>query len=160
MQSFFTCASRLMKTGGLLTIFTDNLWYGKLLTRQLGASVFGSFNGNFNNKNKKNGISETKQKNKNKNKQQISTDTFTSDTGDDDDDNNSIAMHSLTMEYIQRHQFEGTWEEEFVYQSVVLFKGSPGKECGHIIEASSYFDRLWKLKDDKSDRYMIVLQKK
>jgi hypothetical protein len=27
---------------------------------------------------------------------------------------------------------------------VKLYEGEPGRECGHSVRASSYFDRLWK----------------
>lgn len=27
---------------------------------------------------------------------------------------------------------------------VKVYEGEPGKECGHSVRASSYFDRLWK----------------
>lgn len=72
--------------------------------------------------------------------------------------NMNMNMHSLTMEYINKHKFEGTWSEEFIYKGIALFKGIPGRECGYMVEASSYFDKLWKL-GQRSDRYMIVLQK-
>jgi len=39
-----------------------------------------------------------------------------------------------------------------------LYKGSPGTSCGHMVEASSYFDRLWK-RHQNVDRYFIVLRR-
>ena len=150
-----------MKKGGLLTVYTDNLWYGKLLCRQLGSSIGTSCFSSVNSNDIIPTMKEKKKKNKNHVQHQINTTTTTTTTtaavGNQCNDN-KLGMHSLTMEYIKRHHFEGYWEEVFSCQGVILFKGSPGKECGHMVEASSYFDRLWKL-DNRSDRYMIVLQK-
>lgn len=126
MQRFFESAARLMRPNGLLTVYTDNLWYGKLLTRQLGASIGDA--------------SKTSMKSKNR------VDMVRQ-------------MRSITMDQVKKFEYEGSWNEEFVYQNVVLFKGSPGKQCGHFVDASSYFDRLWK-HGNRNDRYMIVLQKK
>ena len=39
-----------------------------------------------------------------------------------------------------------------------LYVGVPGKECGHIVSASSYFDRLW-AKEQNVDRYFMCLSK-
>ena len=36
-------------------------------------------------------------------------------------------------------------------QGFTLFVGKPGEECGHIVSASSYFDRLW-AKEQSTDR--------
>jgi tRNA G46 methylase TrmB len=46
-------------------------------------------------------------------------------------------------------------EEEGGYRA---YLGKPGKECGHAVDASSYFDRLWK-RGNLVDRYVIVLKK-
>jgi len=39
-----------------------------------------------------------------------------------------------------------------------LYVGAPGKECGHTVSASSYFDRLW-AKEQSTDRYFLALTK-
>lgn len=41
---------------------------------------------------------------------------------------------------------------------VFLFVGRPGPHAGHVVDASSYFDRLWK-KSKIMERYFIVLKK-
>lgn len=40
-----------------------------------------------------------------------------------------------------------------------MFVGTPGPSAGHVAEASSYFDRLWK-RENLVDRYFIVMTKK
>jgi len=39
-----------------------------------------------------------------------------------------------------------------------LYVGAPGLECGHIVSASSYFDRLW-AKEKVTERYFLCLNK-
>jgi len=47
------------------------------------------------------------------------------------------------------HEQVGRWS---------LFVGKPGPSAGHVVEASSYFDRMWK-RENLVDRYFIVLRK-
>jgi len=46
-------------------------------------------------------------------------------------------------------------EEEGGYK---VYLGKPGSFCGHTIDASSYFDRLWK-RGNLIDRYVLILKK-
>lgn len=48
-----------------------------------------------------------------------------------------------------------TVEEEGGYK---VYLGKPGNSCGHAVDASSYFDRLWK-RGNLIDRYVLVLKK-
>lgn len=41
---------------------------------------------------------------------------------------------------------------------VSLYVGKPGAAAGHVVEASSYFDRLWK-RGNLVERYFLVLRK-
>ncbi len=54
-------------------------------------------------------------------------------------------------------QVSGSEIEEHL-GSHVLFKGRPDASCGHLVETSSYFDRLWK-RGRQPDRYFIALMK-
>mmetsp|Transcript_16942 Transcript_16942/g.25562 ORF Transcript_16942/g.25562 Transcript_16942/m.25562 type:complete len:749 (+) Transcript_16942:52-2298(+) len=52
-------------------------------------------------------------------------------------------------------------EERVIKEEIggyTLYQGKPGAECGHVQDASSYFDRLWK-RGRQPDRYYIALQK-
>ena len=40
-----------------------------------------------------------------------------------------------------------------------VYVGKPDASCGHTVDASSYFDRLWK-RGNLVDRYVLVLKKK
>lgn len=105
-ETFFSEAVRVLVVGGMLTIVTDNLWYGKLLCKlipSLGATSV-------------------------------------------------LCNVDLAPRSIQQ-QCNG----------ICLYEGQPGPECGHIADASSYFDRL-KSKELQSrvifsDRYIICLRK-
>ena len=39
-----------------------------------------------------------------------------------------------------------------------LYVGQPGRDCGHVSDASSYFDRLWK-RESLTERYFLFLRK-
>ena len=42
------------------------------------------------------------------------------------------------------------------YESISLYRGNPGRQGGHMVSASSYFDRLW-TNGQKTRRWFIVL---
>ena len=50
------------------------------------------------------------------------------------------------------------WEIYDSDEAINVYVGKPGVECGHVIDASSYFDRLWK-RGKIVDRYFILLKK-
>jgi hypothetical protein len=130
-QDFFIEANRILVSGGMFTIVTDNLWYGRLLLRIIGSLK--SDDDEF-------GLSSYKHKKKSKN-------------------------ISISNDWIIK-------EEEL---GISLFVGIPGIEAGHVVQASSYFDRyknkffenilfiifcrLWK-RSNLSERFFIVLKKR
>ena len=101
---FFAQAGRVLQTGGLLTIVTDNNWYARFLIRLL-----------------------------------------------------STAPHPRSLGSVELLATSGcrSVEEEGGFKA---YLGKPGKDCGHTVDASSYFDRLWK-RGNLVDRYIIVLKK-
>lgn len=101
--AFFSEMYRILQPGGMLTIVTDNLWYGKLLTRIVQAS-------------------------------------------------------SLIFECVQPNATNTQWVSKYSESEITLWVGTPGVEAGHVVSASSYFDRLWK-RSSLEERYFLVLQK-
>ena len=51
----------------------------------------------------------------------------------------------------------GRWVHEVV-DTVTIYGGYPGSDGGHVVEASSYFDRFWD-KGQKSRRYFLIVKK-
>ena len=95
-----------LQDGGIFTILTDNVWYGKMLLRTL-ASLH--------------------------------------------------LTHPHTVPFSNTlAECEDSISVELRLSGLILFKGKPNASCGHAVEASSYFDRLWK-RDKNSDRYFISL---
>lgn len=144
---------RILTPGGQLTIVTDNLWYGKLLTRLVAQ---------INNK-KSAGVyfhtvppatASTLEVTIGKNKKPKHL-------------KRKLAQHQQAGgEEQQQHQEESSssslaasvWQTLFTEGDVTLYVGSPGHRAGHRVVASSYFDRLWK-KSALEDRYFLVLRK-
>jgi hypothetical protein len=115
-DDFFMEVSRILAKSGMLTIVTDNLWYGKFLTRLIaGLASCGLKSVDLQKKNSK--------KNKDKGKSP-----------------------------------DGEWSVLEEQGGVTLYVGKPGIESGHVADASSYFDRLWK-RSSLEERYFIVLSK-
>jgi pentatricopeptide repeat protein len=104
-DDFFDEIGRVIKLGGFLTVMTDNLWYAKLLLRQVSAAS---------------GLMTSKA---------------------------LVSIASCGADVVERSS------------GVVLFKGTPDSVHGHMAEASSYFDRLWK-RNQQPERYFLVLEKK
>lgn len=46
----------------------------------------------------------------------------------------------------------GVWRDG----AVALHAGTPGEECGHVVETSSYFDRMW-TEGSKTKRYFLCV---
>jgi len=138
MKSFFREMTRVLKPDGMLTIVTDNLWYGKLLIRLVSAMDMDTDN-------------------------DIDMDPTSSLTscsaGDRADDDHIISSHYLQCASIDRQdrkssnncvgssgsmQKKGPASDRRVQDSVGgvhLFVGRPGADAGHVVDASSYFDR-------------------
>ena len=100
---------------GILTIVTDNLWYGKFLMRSI-ATISSS------------GLTSVNLQKKNSKKKK---------------DNND-------------KDYKGEWTILKEQGGVTLYVGKPGIESGHVADASSYFDRLWK-RSSLEERYFLVL---
>lgn len=103
-NAFIKDCVRILSDQGQLTIVTDNLWYGRLLLKQIYEDPPESL---YN-------------------------------------INTSKRSNWLVTERI------GLWS---------LYEGVPGSAAGHVVEASSYFDRLWK-RGQLTKRYFLVLQKR
>lgn len=117
VQAFFKEANRILRTdGGMLTIVTDNLWYGRFLMRQVAGLQAKSGN---------------------------------------------TATSWRSMSLTSARNAGATHDEWRVQESdgeVNLFVGRPGIAAGHVVDASSYFDRLWK-RGSLVERYFLVLKK-
>jgi len=115
-DDFFMDVSRILVMDGILTIVTDNLWYGKFLMRSIAAAISSC------------GLLSVDLQKKNSNKKK--------------DNSNSNKEWSVLEEH----------------EGVTLYVGKPGIESGHVADASSYFDRLWK-RSSLEERYFLVLKK-
>lgn len=113
-DEFFMDVSRILVMDGILTIVTDNLWYGKFLMRSISTISSSGL------------VSVDLQKKNSKKK---------------DNDN------------------KGEWNILEEQGGITLYVGKPGIESGHVADASSYFDRLWK-RSSLEERYFLVLKKK
>jgi hypothetical protein len=108
-------ANRILKPNGTLTIVTDNLWYGRLLMRLVANLPFSA---------------------------------YTDAEGGAVDLKNAQCLQSASAptsyaEEASRAQgcLESEWAEQEREGAVVLYVGKPGAAAGHVVEASSYFDR-------------------
>lgn len=90
----------------MLTIVTDNLWYGRLLMRLVAAMPLTSFG---------------------------------------DDSASAFCLQSVAPPAASQkseHSLESFWEAQETEGGVALYVGKPGAAAGHVVEASSYFDRF------------------
>jgi hypothetical protein len=154
LQAFFLEANRILKPGGMLTIVTDNLWYGKLLMRLVaGISVdqFAYVSSDDSTKNgavqyclqsasapearRAAGVSAAGVKGKNINNSSSSSSKKTQQNEGHQEEvekeDTSAALAPL----------ESEWTLQDSEGDVLLYVGKPGAAAGHIVEASSYFDR-------------------
>eukprot|EP00428_Durinskia_dybowskii_P077638 CAMPEP_0170356704 /NCGR_PEP_ID=MMETSP0117_2-20130122/1315_1 /TAXON_ID=400756 /ORGANISM="Durinskia baltica, Strain CSIRO CS-38" /LENGTH=720 /DNA_ID=CAMNT_0010610821 /DNA_START=174 /DNA_END=2332 /DNA_ORIENTATION=- len=121
-EGFFVEATRILKPNGMLTIVTDNLWYGRLLMRLVAAMPLNAFG---------------------------------------EDAATAFCLQSVAPPAASQKSeeaLESTWEAQETEGGVALYVGKPGAAAGHVVEASSYFDRLWK-RGNLVERYFLVLQK-
>lgn len=73
----------------------------------------------------------------------------------------SIGLTSVNLQRNKSNKNDKNNTEWEIYDSdetINVYVGKPGTECGHVIDASSYFDRLWK-RGKIVDRYFILLKK-
>lgn len=101
MQKLLVEQSDEYSNGGLITIVTDNVWYGKFLIKLL-------------------------------------------------------STHSHDIPLVSRQEDESFSVCERI-DDFVLYSGKPGASGGHVVDASSYFDRLWN-REKIVERYFIILQ--
>ena len=144
LKSFFREMTRVLKPDGMLTIVTDNLWYGKLLIRLVCAMDMDT-------------------------DIDIDIDPTSSLTscsaGDRADDDHIISSHYLQCASVDRQDRKSSnncvgssgsmqkkgpafasskdsdWRVQDSAGGVHLFVGRPGADAGHVVDASSYFDR-------------------
>ena len=87
----------LQSSRGKCTIVTDNLWYGKYLTRQISEMI------------------------------------------------SSLPSHLFHLRCISSSSFsielQADWQVEYTEDYATLYEGVPGAAAGHVVAASSYFDR-------------------
>jgi len=136
LKSFFREMTRVLKPDGMLSIVTDNLWYGKLLIRLVSAMDMDT---------------------------DIDMDPISSLTscsaGDRADDDHIISSHYLQCASVDRQDRKSSnncvgssgsmqkkgpasdWRVQDSAGGVHLFVGRPGADAGHVVDASSYFDR-------------------
>ena len=136
--------TRVLKPDGMLTIVTDNLWYGQLLIRLVCAMDMDT-------------------------DIDIDIDPTSSLTscsaGDRADDDHIISSHYLQCASVDRQDRKSSnncvgssgsmqkkgpafasskdsdWRVQDSAGGVHLFVGRPGADAGHVVDASSYFDR-------------------
>eukprot|EP01041_Mallomonas_annulata_P001445 gene1445-2782_t len=131
-MDFFLEMTRVLKPTGRLTVVTDNLWYGKLLVRQLAQ---------YPSKIALKSVSATPTKSNLNSK--------------------STSNHKLSKNNSTRNSSSSsnkTWRIKEQVGNWMLYEGNPGTDGGHIVHASSYFDRLWK-RGSLTERYFLVLEK-
>lgn len=141
LKSFFREMIRVLKPDGMLTIVTDNLWYGKLLIRLVSAMDMDT---------------------------DMDTDIDMDPTsslsscsaGARADDDHIISSHHLQCASVDRQDRKSSnsggmqkkgpdiasskdsdWRVQDSAGGVHLFVGRPGADVGHVVDASSYFDR-------------------
>ena len=135
---------RILSATGTLTIVTDNLWYGKLLTRQVdqlndgGHLLFTTVAAAAAESGRGGGASHhhaaAAGKKAGKHHKAAATDA-------------AAAASS-----------SGGWKVKFESGETTLYVGVPGPQAGHCVQASSYFDRLWK-RGALEERFFLVLRK-
>lgn len=111
-EAFFLEAWRVLQPGGLLTILTDNLWYGKLVARILSEQKGPTWRSLVQKVNLVKGNGKKKY--------------FDGEAAPEE-----TAVASATP-----------WKAVQTSGSIVLYEGEPGAQAGHATQASSYFDRL------------------
>lgn len=145
---------RILTPGGQLTIVTDNLWYGKLLTRLVAQ---------INNK-KSAGVyfhtvppatASTLEVTIGKNKKPKHLKRKLAQHQQADGEEQQLQQEEASS---SSSLASSVWQTLFTEGDVTLYVGSPGHRAGHRVVASSYFDRLWK-KSALEDRYFLVLRK-
>ena len=144
LKSFFREMTRVLKPDGMLTIVTDNLWYGKLLIRLVCAMDMDT----------------------DIDIDMDPTSCLTScSAGDRADDDHIISSHYLQCASVDRQDRKSSnncvgssgsmqkkgpafasskdsdWRVQDSAGGVHLFVGRPGADAGHVVDASSYFDR-------------------
>jgi len=126
-RAFFLQANRLLEPGGLFTIVTDNLWYGRMLMRLVAS---------------------------------ISVEGYLLQSEDLPEAQPSDKAGKTSKG--KQEETGGTagcdWRLQESENGVNLFTGTPGARAGHVVDASSYFDRLWK-RGNLVERYFIVLRR-
>jgi hypothetical protein len=122
---------RILKTGGTITIVTDNFSYAKALAASV-AGMSPSLAGTDGD-----GAQESCL---------LVAGVDRQHTGQDwdhalDDSHPLLAAHNTPLE-----------------STIDVWRGEPGPEVGHIAAASSYFDRMWDL-GQKKRRWILYLRK-
>ena len=69
------------------------------------------------------------------------------------------APHPRSLVNVEIGGGSGGLKESETESGYSVYVGKPDASCGHSVDASSYFDRLWK-RGNLVDRYVLVLKKK
>ena len=162
-REFFLETGRVLRPRGSLTVMTDNLWYGTFLLRIVSALIAEAEKGEevgvsvgTGDAHLSDSIRQDKKNNKNKKNKPIAASTTVKP---------DFRLRSIPMKKNQRDwAAAGTsnpsqWAVQLEENGVTLYVGKPGAEAGHVVDASSYFDRLWK-RGKLEERYFLVLKKK
>lgn len=120
---FFDEVYRILKTGGRLVILTDNLWYGKLVTRILSEQEGVTW------KSVTQRVSTAKGQGKKK--------YF----GEEEKEEGASPEEQPAEVVVEESGASSAWKSILTMGSVVLYEGEPGPQAGHLTSASSYFDR-------------------
>lgn len=135
-QDFFGEIGRILKPGGIVTVVTDNLWYGRFLLNDFANEESIADSVNYDGKTHIK-FDESSDEDEVEQDQEIKLNEKASAK--------TNFLVSKTLEEgskFSKDKFNPSiWEIEEEANGFMLFKGSPGVGAGHIISASSYFDR-------------------
>jgi hypothetical protein len=132
---FFGMIHRVLQPDGTVTVVTDNQWYARLLLRSLSLIAHGD---------NEHGESDGSVL--------FESVSLTTAEGGGGGGGGAGGGAGDAVEAAQRSVCETG------ARGVTMFVGAPGKACGHVADASSYFDRL-KAADEIVDRYFFILKK-
>ena len=77
------------------------------------------------------------------------------------DDNISKNTRKFPMKSVtpaESSHLDGIWTPSYNIGDVYLYSGNPGMDCGYMVHAQSYFERLKKEELHSDEKYFIVLQ--
>ena len=130
--SFLQSLGKILKPGGLMTIVTDNLLYSKYLIKILS---------NIPNPRVLHQVQDEVIMDR---KRKIDTEM-------------SGKAHGKSH-HTKNYHNDSSLKQIYTENGFIVFAGSPDNSCGHVVNASSYFDRLSN-KNSLHERYILLLRK-